>query len=149
MLQEKIEKDYIEAMKARDSLRSSTLSFLKSQVKNVIIGRKIKALEDPDVITVIKKQIKQRQESIEQYTAGKRLDLAEKETAELNILKSYLPQEMSDQEIQTIVSQTIQEVAATSAKDMGKVMKAIGPKVAGKADNKRVSEIVKSSLEKL
>ena len=103
-------------------------------------------LPDPDVIVVIKKQIKQRQESIEQYQKGNRQDLADKEIAELAILKSYLPQEMSEAELNKIIQDVIKETQASSIKDMGKVMKAVGEKTAGRADNKVVSELVKKVL---
>ena len=85
MLEERIDKDYVIAMKARDSLRSSTINFLRAQIKNVRIDKRVEKVEDTDVVAVIKKQIKQRQDSIEQYTKGNRQDLADKEAAELNI----------------------------------------------------------------
>ncbi len=149
MLEEQIGKDYIQAMKDRDSVRSSTLSFLRAQMKNVIIDKKVKGLSDEDVITVIKKQIKQRQDSIAQFEKGGRQDLAGKETAEMAILKSYLPEEMSQQELEGLVAAAIVETQAASMKDMGKVMKVVTGKAQGKADNKVVSELVKEALAKL
>ena len=146
MLEQKINKDYIDAMKARDRVKSSTLNFLKSQLKYVIIEKKVTELPDPDVIVVIKKQIKQRQESIEQYQKGGRQDLADKEIAELAILKSYLPAEMAEPELNKIIQDVIKETQASSIKDMGRVMKAVGEKTAGRADNKVVSELVKKVL---
>ena len=88
MLEEKIQEDYVEAMKAKDSFRSGVLSFLRAQMKNVVINEKKESLEDKDVIIVIKKQVKQRQESIEQFKNGGRDDLADKESKELEILKA-------------------------------------------------------------
>ena len=146
MLEEKINKDYCESMKARDQLRSSTLNFLRAQLKNIHIDKKHDELPDLDVIAVIKKQIKQRQESIEQYTQGGRQDLADKEAAELTLLKAYLPQEMSEEELKKIIEGVIKETQASSIKDMGKVMKAVAEKVSGRADNKVVSELVKRAL---
>ena len=146
MLEDKIQQDYIQAMKAHDKVRSSTLSFLRAQLKNYRIDKRLPALEDKDVVSVIKKQVKQRQDSIEQYKLGNRQDLADKETAELKILQSYLPTEMSEADLQKIIDETIKESQAVSAKDMGKVMKALLPKVEGKADSKLVSELVKKSL---
>ena len=146
MLEEKISKDYVEAMKAKDSLRSSTLNFLRSQLKYVLIDKKMTQLPDMEVIIVIKKQIKQRQESIEQYQKGGRQDLADKEAAELVILKAYLPQEMSEEELKKVIEGVIKETQASSIKDMGKVMKAVAEKVSGRADNKVVSDLVKKSL---
>lgn len=146
MLEAQIQKDYVQAMKDKDALRSSTLSFLRAQLKNVLIEKKAEKLDDPDVTVVIKKQIKQRQDSIEQYQKGGRQDLADKETRELEILKSYLPQEMSAEEIKKLVAETMNEVNAASMKDMGSVMKALMPKLAGRADNKTVSELVRTAL---
>ena len=146
MLEQKINKDYIDAMKARDRVKSSTLNFLKSQLKYVLIEKKAAQLPDIDVITVIKKQIKQRQESIEQYSKGGRQDLADKETQEMKILQGYLPQEMSESKLKEIVAQTVKESGASSMKDMGAVMKAVLAKVSGQADSKMVSELVKAAL---
>jgi len=154
MLEEQIGKDYIEAMKARDTVKSSTLSFLRAQLKNTLIEKRadnaeLRALPDADVIAVIKKQVKQRQDSIAQYEKGGRQDLAGKESAELAILKGYLPEEMSEKALEGLVTETIKEVQAASMKDMGKVMKIMAEKVQGKADNKLVSELVKRALSQL
>jgi len=146
MLVETINGDYIKAMKDKDSLRSSTLSFLRAQLKNSMIEKKVQELEDNEVIIIIKKQIKQRQDSIEQFEKGDRLELAEKEKKELLILKSYLPEEMPESELKTIVVAAIQEVGASSMKEMGQVMKIVQEKVAGRADNKLVSQLVKNQL---
>lgn len=149
MLEEQINKDYITAMKAKDTLKSSTLSFLRAQLKNILIDNKLDKLPDTDVIAVIKKQVKQRQDSISQFEQGGRRDLADKEKAELVILQSYLPEEMPDAELQSIIAQAVTEAGASSMKDMGAVMKAAMPKLAGRADNKRVSDAVKQKLSQL
>ena len=149
MLEVQIQQDYVAAMKARDSFRSGVLSFLRAQLKNVIINERKEKLEDAEVITVIKKQVKQRQESIEQFKAGGRMDLVDKETAELEILRSYLPAEMPAGAIEAIVREAVKEVGATTMKEMGQVMKAVAPKLQGAADNKVVSEIVKKVLSSL
>ncbi len=149
MLEEKINKDYIQAMKDRNSVKSSTLSFLRASLKNVRIDKRVEAIEETDVIAVLKKQVKQRQDSIEQYGKGGRQDLVAKEQVELEILKTYLPQEMSEAELTTIVTAAVKEANATSVKDMGLVMKVLMPKVAGKADNKMVSEVVRKVLSSL
>jgi uncharacterized protein len=146
MLEQKIQEDYIKAMKARDTLKSGTLSFLRAQLKNTMIDKRQEQLDDADVIAVIKRQVKQRQESITQFEQGGRLELADKERKEVDILKTYLPQEMSKEELKIIVSQMIAEIGAKGMKDMGQVMKAVGIKVAGRADNKLVSEVVKAEL---
>lgn len=146
MLHEQIDKDYIDAMKARDKIKSATLNFLRAQLKNVVIEKRVDKLDDAEVVTVLKKQIKQRQDSIAQYSQAGRTDLADQETAELNILKSYLPEEMSADQIQTVIDEVIKETGANSIKDMGPVMKAVQTKTAGNADNKLVSQLVKSAL---
>ena len=146
MLSKQISTDYVAAMKAKDSLRSSTLNFLRAQIKNVIIDRRVEELDDVEVVAIIKKQVKQRLDSIKQFTDGGRGDLAVKEQAELDILKAYLPEEMSAQEVEPMVREAVREVGAGGMKDMGAVMKAVMSKVAGKADNKVVSDVVRKVL---
>ena len=148
MLEEKIFNDYKEAMKNKDTVKSSTLSFLRAEVINVAIEKKKKALDDNEVITVIKKQIKQHQDSIEQFKKGNREDLADKETKELEILRSYLPPELPVEEIKKIIEEAVTLTAAQDMKDMGKVMKEVTAKIAGKADGKLVSDLVRERLSK-
>lgn len=148
MLEEKIFNDYKEAMKNKDTLKSSVLSFLRAAMMNTAVEKKKKNLEDADVITVIKKQIKQRQDSIEQFKLGNRQDLADKETRELEILKSYLPDELSADEIKKMIEEAISLVGACGIKDMGKVMKEVSAKVAGRADGKLVSDLIRERLIK-
>ena len=146
MLHDQIDKDYIAAMKAKDKLKSATLNFLRAQLKNVVIEKRVDKLEDSDVVTVLKKQIKQRQDSISQYEKAGRQDLVEQESGELAVLKGYLPEEMSADQIKAIIAGVISETGANSMKDMGTVMKSVQEKTAGNADNKLVSELVKSAL---
>lgn len=146
MLEDRISSDYKQAMKDRDPLKVSTLSFLRAQLKYAAIDKKAEKLEDPDVITVIKKQVKQRQDSIEQYEKGGRAELADKEKKELAILKSYLPQELSVDEIKAFIAEAIRETGASSMKDMGQIMKVLMPKLGGRADNKVLSDLVRQSL---
>jgi len=148
MLEEKILDDYKNAMKDKDALKSSTLSFLRAELINVAIEKRKKALEDIDVITIIKRQIKQHQDSIEQFKKGNRQDLADKETRELGILKSYLPTELPAEEIKKIIEEAITVTGAAGLKDMGKVMKEANAQIAGRADGKLVSDLVKESLNK-
>ncbi|MFH0913148.1 MAG: GatB/YqeY domain-containing protein [Candidatus Omnitrophota bacterium] len=148
MLEEKIFNDYKEAMKSKDELKSSALSFLRAAMINVAMEKKKKALEDNDVIIVIRKQIKERQDSIEQFTKGGRQDLADKEARELQILKVYLPPELSSDEIKQIIEEAVLSTGAATIKDMGKVMKEASAKIAGKADGKLVSDLVKEKLSK-
>jgi hypothetical protein len=146
MLEEKIMNDYKEGMKKRDALKSSVLSFLRADLLNTAIAKKKKNLEDNEIIGVIRKHIKARQESIEQFSQGNRPDLADKEAKELEILKAYLPPEMSAEEIKKIIEEAVTATAALGLKDMGKVMKVVTAELAGKADSKLVSDMVKSRL---
>lgn len=148
-LEKQIDRDYIDAMKAKDTVRSSALSYLRAMVKQVKVDQRLEALDDAGVTAVIKKQIKQRQDSIEQFEKGGRLDLVAKEKNEIEIMKKYLPAEMSVDEIRSIVDQAIQEGHAVSMKDMGSVMKIVREKIAGRADGKLVSDVVKERLAAL
>lgn len=146
MLEERILNEYKEAMKQRDTLKSSVLSFLRADIMNVAVAKKKNKLDDAETISVIKKQIKQRQDSIEQFTQGNRQDMAEKEQKELEILKTYLPPELSQEEIKRIIEEVVSATAASGMKDMGKVMKEVGVKIAGQADGKLVSDLVRARL---
>lgn len=146
MLEDKILGDFKEAMKSKDSVKTSTLSFLRSDLKNAAIAGSKDKLDDNEVIAIIKKQIKQRLDSIEKFRQGGREDLARKEEKEAEILKQYLPKEMSPQELQKAVDEVISSLGAQGPKDMGKVMKELMPKLGGRADNKTVSDLVKSRL---
>ncbi|MBM3246265.1 MAG: GatB/YqeY domain-containing protein, partial [Candidatus Omnitrophica bacterium] len=131
MLEEKILNDYKEAMKKRESLKSSVLSFLRAEMINCATAKKKNALDDGEVISVIKKQIKQRQEAITQFRAGNRPDMADKEAKEMEILKQYLPPELPLGEIKKIIEEAVSAVGAKDMKDIGKVMKEVTAKVAG------------------
>lgn len=149
MLEDKILEDYKAAMLAKDKIKSSTLSFLRADFNNYAIDKRKKKLDDSDVIAVIKSQIKKHQDSIEQFKKGDRLELADKETKELEILKSYLPAQLSEEEVKKAISEIITSVGASGIKDMGKVMKEAMAKIGDKADNKLVSEIVKEKLSSI
>jgi uncharacterized protein YqeY len=142
MLNDKIAADLKASMLARDAEKTGTLRMLKAAIEYHKIEKKQETLADADVISVIKKQVKQRQDSIEGFEKGGRTDLATKEKAELAILKAYLPEELSAAQLEEIVKATITEVGATGKTDMGKVMKAVQAKTAGRADNRLVSQIV-------
>lgn len=146
MLEARILNDYKEAMKARDSLRSSVLSFLRADIMNVALSKKKNNLDDSEIIAVIKKEIKQRQEAIEQFTKGNRPEMADKEKKEMEILKAYLPEELAEEEIKKIIEEVISLTGASGIKDMGKVMKEVGLKIAGRADGKLVSDLVRQKL---
>ena len=147
MLEDRIAADFKEAMKARDALRTQTVSFLRSEMKYYAIDKKKDALDDCDVLIVLKKLIKQRQDSIQQFEKGNRMDLVNKERAELDILKAYLPEEMSEQELIKIVDEAVLGMGVITVKDMGRVMKEVMAKTQGRADNKMVSDIVRKKLE--
>ena len=146
MLIDRIAADMKDAMRAKDAPRLSTLRLLKSAIEYHKIEKKQEQLTDADVTAVIKKQIKQRQDSIDGFEKGGRADLVEKEKAELAVLKSYLPEELSQAQIEEVVKATIAELGATTRADMGKVMKAVQTKVAGRADNRLVSQLVSANL---
>ncbi len=148
MLEERIFNDYKTAMKAQDKHKTSVLSFLRAELMNTAIAKKKTKLDDNEIIGVIRKQIKTRQDSIEQFKNGNRLDLADKESAELQILKNYLPKELAAEELDKIVSDAITAIQASGMKDMGKVMKEVMAKVSGQADSKLVSDLVKEKLSK-
>lgn len=138
--------DIAAAMKARDASRLSALRMLKAAVMNKGV-EKGRDLDDAEVLQVIASLVKQRRDSIEQFSKAGRTDLVEKETAELNVLQAYLPAAATPEEINTAVAAAIAETGASSPKDMGKVMKAVMPKLAGKnADGKAVNEAVRRSL---
>lgn len=146
MLEEKILADYREAMKTKDRIKSSVLSFLRAELMNTAIAKKKKQLDDNEVVAVIKKQAKNRADSIEQFRKGSRQDLADKEAAELEILKSYLPEELGTDEVKKIIKETIASTGAQGPKDMGKVMKELAIKIAGRCEGKLLSEIVREQL---
>ncbi len=142
----KIEEDFKIALKSGDKSRISVLRLLKSALKNKEIEF-MRPLNDDDCIAVISSQIKQRKDSIEQYGKAGRLDLAEAERKELEILMSYLPEQLSPEEIDDIIRATIKELSAKGLQDMGKVMKAVMPRLKGMADGKFVNQRVKEILE--
>jgi uncharacterized protein len=147
-LQKQIDEDLKNAMRAKDAARLSVLRLLKAALKHAAI-EKVGAdgeLNDPDAVAVIRKQVKQRQDSIESFGKGGRVDLVEKEKAEIAVLNNYLPQAMSTEELKGMVAETIAEVGATSRAQMGTVMKALQPKVAGRADGKTLSAEVARQL---
>jgi uncharacterized protein len=147
-LPERIDSDLKEAMRAKEATRLSVLRMLKAALKNAAIekGGADAQLDDAESMQVIRKQVKQRQDSIESFEKGGRAELAAKEKEELSILQSYLPQAMSAEELSRIVRETISEVGATSKAQMGAVMKALQAKVAGRADGKTLSGEVQKQL---
>lgn len=142
-----INDDFVAAMKAKNETEVSVFRLLKSALQNYQIAEK-KELSDDEVIKVIQKEIKQRRDSIETYEAGDRAELAEKEKDEIEILKKYIPAQLSDEELGKIVQAAITQTGATTPADMGKVMGRVMPQVAGRADGGQVSSKVKELLSK-
>jgi len=147
MLADKILKDYQEAMKAKDALKSTLLSSLRAEITNACMREKKDKLDDNGIIAVIRKQIKQHQDSIEQFKKGERQDLVVKESRELAVLEGYLPQQLSADEVKKIIDEVITAVGAQGIKDMGKVMKEVMAKTAASADSKLVSDLVRERLQ--
>jgi uncharacterized protein YqeY len=147
-LRDQISENIKIAMKNKDQVRLDTLRFMQSAIKNREIELRPSPITEEDMIGVIKKLAKQRKESIEQYQAGGRQDLADKERAELAILEEFLPTALSPEQTEALVTETIKELNATSIKDMGNVIKTVIAKSLGAADNKLVSELVRSKLQK-
>ena len=147
-LQEQLVNDMKEAMKSGDSLKVSTIRMLKAAIKNKEIekGGTSYKLSDKETLEVIVTAIKQRKDSIEQFTKGHRLDLADKEKKELEILQAYMPPQMSDEDVKAEVKKAIAETSASSQKDMGKVMKVLMPRIAGRADGAVVNRIVRELI---
>jgi uncharacterized protein YqeY len=147
-LSAQIDADLKEAMRARDSARLNVLRMLKAALKYAAIEKAGAAgeLDDAEASQVLRKQVKQRQDSIESFEKGGRPELAEKEKSEMAVLSTYLPAALSETEIASLVRQTIAEIGATSKAQMGAVMKALGPKVGGRADGRTLSQEVQRQL---
>ncbi|MFL6521779.1 MAG: GatB/YqeY domain-containing protein [Chthoniobacterales bacterium] len=145
-LQERIDADLKDAMRAKEAGKLSVLRGLKSALKYAEIEKADAGLDDSSAVQVIRKQVKQRQDSIESFEKGGRPELAAKEKEELEILNAYLPKGLSAEELSTLVRETIADVGATSKAQMGAVMKALQAKVAGRADGKALSAEVQKQL---
>lgn len=145
-LREKILADIKSAMVSKDTVKLNTLRFLNAQIKNKEIDSRPTPLTADDVMAVVKKLVKQRKESIEQFTSAGRTDLAEQESAELKVLENYLPAQMTKAQIEALVVEVIAALGAKTIKDMGAVMKESQARAAGAADGKLISEIIKSKL---
>ena len=145
-LKERITEDMKAAMKAKDTARLDSIRMLRAAIQRKELDDQV-TLDDDGVMGVIEKQIKQSRDSIEQFQAGNRTDLADKEQASVDLLSEYLPEPLGDAELDAVVRQAISETGAGTMKDMGKVMARIRPQVQGRADMGKVSAKVKSLLE--
>ena len=144
-IKDNLTEDLKQAMRQGDEQRKSTLRLLMAAIKNVEIEKR-RELDEGEILAIIAKEAKQRRESIAEFETGKRQDLADQEKAELEILVAYLPEQLSREEIELKARQVIEEVGATSPAQMGQVMGRLMPMMAGRADGKLVSQVVKKLL---
>jgi uncharacterized protein len=145
-LKEKLFADYKKAMKEGDKLKVSTIRLILSEVKNAEIAKR-EELDEEEMLSVVSREARKRKESIEEFDKGGRQDLVEKEEHELEIIESYMPEQLSEGEVLRIIEETIADVGASSASDLGKVMGRLMPRLKGKADGKKVNQIVREMLQ--
>ncbi len=145
-IRDKLMTDMKNAMREKNQIKLDVIRFVQAAVKNKEIELRPNPISSEDVLTVLKKLVKQRKESIDQFKAANRQDLVDKEAGELKILEEYMPAQMGKDQIEKIVTEVIAEIKASSIKDMGAVMKAVSAKTQGSADNKIVSEVIKAKL---
>ncbi|MEF3304632.1 GatB/YqeY domain-containing protein [Paenibacillus sp. GYB003] len=144
-LSERLNEDMKQAMKNQDKFKLSVIRMIRSAIKNVEIDQK-KTLGDEEVLDILNREIKQRKDSLHEFEKAGRDDLAEAVKKEIEVIAVYMPQQLTEEEIQAIVQQTIQETGASSKADMGKLMGALMPKVKGRADGKLVNQLVQKLL---
>ena len=147
-LKERLDGDLKDAMRNKDSIRRTVLRTIISEIRNAEIAKQ-EALDDEGILVVMTKQAQQRRDSIEAFKAASRSDLVESESAELKIISGYLPEQLSEDEIEVVITEVISQVEAKGSSDMGKVMKEIMQRVRGRADGKMVSAIVTSRLKEM
>lgn len=144
-LRDQLEGGLKEAMKSGDRVAVAAIRLSLSEIKNAVIDKR-RPLEDNEVVNILRSGVKKRQESIEMFTKGGRQDLVEKETAELKVIERFLPAGLPAAELEALVDAAIAESGAASMKDIGKVMKAVLPKVAGRADGAEINKLVRAKL---
>jgi len=147
-LKERLSKELGESLKAGEKIKVSTIRMILSEIKNAEIAKRGE-LDDDELLSALAREAKRRKEAIEEFKKGDRQDLVDKETEELRIIETYLPEQLSREKLQAIVSETIDEVGASSPGDLGKVMGSIMPKLKGRADGKLVNLMVRETLEKM
>jgi len=145
MFKETVDREMILAAKSKDKIRLSALRMLKNGLHNREIDLK-RELDEVEFLQLLSSMVKQRKDSIEQFEKGGRMDLVEKEQAELKVIEEFLPAQLSEADLDAAITEAIRETGATSARDMGKVMKVVMPKLTGRADGKAVGEKVKARL---
>ena len=148
-LKSQLQEDLNTALKAGDKITVEALRMVKAAIMKLeVSGKEKKEASDEEVQQIITKELKQRKDSIEQFRAGNRPELAEKEEAEMKVIQKYLPQQMSEEELRTLISDALTTTGATSSSDMGKVMGALIPKIKGRADGALVNKLVQELLTK-
>jgi uncharacterized protein YqeY len=145
-LMQRLQADYRQALKAREERKVATLRMLFARAKNTAIEQRVAEVDEATLLSLIQKEVKQREDSITQFQAGGRTDLVEKETAERDILRSYLPAELSDEEIREVIRRVMAETGARSKADIGKVMRPVVAELKGRADGKRINRLVGEEL---
>ena len=145
-LKQKLQEDLKSSMKNKDTVKKSVITLLRASIKQYEVDNRVE-LGDEQIVDLIAKQLKQTRDSREEFAKAGRDDLVSKAEAEIEVLKEYLPQQLSEEELNEIVISTISEVGATSMKDMKKIMTSIMPKVKGRADGKLINELVKKNLQ--
>ncbi|KGF13480.1 aspartyl-tRNA amidotransferase [Peptostreptococcus sp. MV1] len=144
-LKEKLQEDLKSSMKNKDTIKKSVVTLIRAAIKQYEVDNRVE-LADDAIIDIISKQLKQRKDSLAEFEKANRDDLIEETKSEIQVLEGYLPQQLSEEELEKIVIETIAEVGATSMKDMGKIMSTIKPKTAGRADGRKINELVKKNL---
>jgi uncharacterized protein YqeY len=146
-LKEKLQTDLTDAIRARDEVKSGTIRMLLAAITNEeVAGKAAKVLADAEIITVLSREVKKRREAVEAYTQAKRDDLANKEKAEATVIALYLPEQLSEAEIKSMIIDAIAETKASGPAGMGLVMRVLQPKLVGRSDGKYVSNLIKSIL---
>ena len=145
-LKQKLQEDLKSSMKNKDAIKKSVITLIRSSIKQYEVDNRVE-LKDDEIVDLIAKQLKQTRDSREEFAKAGRDDLVSKAEAEIEVLKEYLPQQLSEEELNEIVISTISEVGATSMTDMKKIMTSIMPKVKGRADGKLINELVKKNLQ--
>lgn len=144
----KIDDDLSTSLKAKDDLRVSTLRMMKAALKNAEIEKRQKGgLKEEDITGVLSSLVKQRRESVEQYTKAGRLDLADRESREIEIIQEYLPEQLSEEELESLIRSAIHETGVSNVKEIGRLMKVLMPRVKGRADGRIVNEKARDILE--
>lgn len=145
-LKEKLQQDWKDALKGRDKFKANVISMAKAAILQIEKTKAVK-LNDEEVIEVLAKEVKSRRDALLEFEKGKRQDLVDTANAEIEILMSYLPQQLTEDELKDIIKSAASEVGANSIKDMGKIMAAIMPRTKGRADNSKISSLVKEYLK--